>query len=133
MNTPNDSAFLLLGCVPDRIEAEWDPRFAHLAGFPLNLAYAGTHGEAAVVLCTYWFDPGTYAEDGDRREMWYRPRHASPYRVCVVYDQRRSRWETTKYRGDEVVSLADGRSFEQAMMQTTLVGLRPDEPSDAGR
>ena len=46
---------------------------------------------------------------------------------------RRSDWETTKCRGDEVVSLADGRSFEQAMMQTTLVGLRPDEPSDAGR
>ena len=124
----------LLGFVPYQIEAEWDPRYAYLAGFPLNLLYAGLReieGTPQPASCCYWVDPGTYAENPQRREMWYFPKHESPYSVCVSFDRDASRWQTIKYQRDRVVCVAEGTSFDQAMLQTTLIALLPDEPVDA--
>jgi hypothetical protein len=115
--------------IPHQIEAAWDPRYAYLAGFPLNLMYCGPRA-GQVAHCIYWFDPGSYRENARRREMWYRPRHPSRFRVRVRFDKRTLRWQTSKFRGREELSYAEGTEFDKAMMHTTLVGLQPDEPVD---
>ena len=133
MNGTNKLEPLVIAAIPHCIEPDWGPHADVLAGFPVNLAYAAIRdadGSPAVVVCTYSFDPGTYAEDADHREMWYHPRHPSPYRVCVAYDKRDARWQTTKYRGDAVVAVAEGASFEVAMMQAMMAGLIADEAVD---
>ena len=120
--------------LPVRIQAEWNPKYAHLAGFPLNLVYVGlrppTSGDGPPRLATacYWFDPGTYREDEATRELWYVAHEESPYRVSVRHHKRSGTWETGKYRGDDLVASAEGPDFEHAMLQTTLVGLAADEP-----
>lgn len=134
MTEINERAPFVVAAVPHGIEADWGPHAHRLAGFPLNLIYAAVRdaddGAPAVAACTYWFAPDTYAEDPGRREMWYRPRHASPYRVCVAYDKRAARWETLKYRAETVVAIAEACSYDLVMQQTTLVGLAADEPAD---
>lgn len=124
----------VFGCIPHQIDAEWDPRFAYLAGFPLNLMYMGARdvdGRPELASCCYWFDPGTYTENEGRREMWYFAEHESPYRLCVSCDANGSNWETVKYRGDAVVCIAHGTEFDKAMLHATMVALRPDEPVDS--
>jgi hypothetical protein len=119
--------------IPHQIEAEWNPNYAYLAGFPLNLMYIGMReGDdgARLVSCTYWFDPGTYCEQAQRRMMDYFRTRESPYWVRVSCDSNGSGWETNKYRNGEVICIAHGAEFETAMMQATLIGLRPDEPVD---
>ena len=129
-----DGDVLFLANIPIQIEASWDSDFApRLAGFPPNLLYTGiqkANGRSSVEGCCYWFDPGTYAEDSDKREMTYFPRVKSPYRVKVEYHKKGKLWRTLKYRGEELRVDAQGADFDRAMIQTTLVGLKPDEPID---
>jgi hypothetical protein len=67
--------------IPDQIEAEWNPKYAYLAGFPLNLLYLFIRevddGEQ-LVSCCYWFDPRTYREEAERRVMHYSPTTRAP-------------------------------------------------------
>ena len=77
----------------------------------------------------YWFDPGTYREDDQIREMLYFPREESAYFVRVTLRKDTGVWETFKYRAEDLVCTASGPNFEAAMLHTTLAGLEPDEPA----
>jgi hypothetical protein len=119
--------------IPVQIQAEWDPDYAHLAGFPLNIVYTGLRNsegqdQPRPAAACYWLDPGTYREDEQRREMLYVPREASPYSVRVTVRKDTGTWETRKYRGQELVCAASGPNFKTAMLHTTLAGLESDEP-----
>jgi len=119
--------------IPSQIDAGWNPRYAYLSGFPLNLLYTGLRAASAggaprVAAACYWFAPVTYREDAHIREMQYLPRTASPYYVHVTVRKDTGVWGTWKYRGRELVCTASGPDFETAMIHTTLVGLQPDEP-----
>jgi len=119
--------------IPVQIEADWDPRYDFLAGFPLNLLYSGVRisdadAQPYVAAACYWFDPRTYREDDEIREMRYRPRERSPYHVRIVVRKRTGAWETFKYRDDVLVFQSSGPEFRGVMIATTAVGLRSDEP-----
>jgi hypothetical protein len=131
---------LMMGCIPFPIEAEWDPRGAHLAGFPLNIVYSSVRPDGAGVqerlVACYWFDEGTYREDDTVREMAYAPQEETPYSVLVRFHKASGQWETVKYCAGDLVCYASGANYEGAMIQTTLVGVAPDEPAtllDASR
>jgi hypothetical protein len=120
--------------VPSEIEPGdkgYEPR---LAGFPHTLVYSSppvqTAAEPQLVTACYQFDPTTFIEGPDYAEMKYLPRQHSPYVVRVRRETRKGSWETFKYRGEELVCMASGTEFNEAMMQTTVVGLMPDEPVD---
>lgn len=124
--------------IPFQIEADWDPRYAHLAGFPLNVLYSGVRrsdadGQPHVAAACYWFDPETYHEDEQTREMRYRPRERSPYHVRVIVRKDTGAWETFKYRGEVLLFQSSGAEFRGVMIAATAAGLRSDEPeSDLG-
>ncbi len=111
--------------IPHQIEAEWDPRFAYLAGFPLNLLYSSR----SAAVC-YWFEPQTYREDDEAREMWYLPRRLIGYGVLVRQEKATRRWVVSKYRCGQLVLLAVGAEFHGAVVQATLTGPQPDEGTD---
>lgn len=125
---------IFIACIPHQIEAEWDNNFApRLAGFPLNLLYAGVRWTITgkrLRCCRYWFNPWSYSEDGDKREMLYLPKVKSAYWVSVEYHKKDSSWHTLKYKDDKLVYLFSGRDFDRTMFQTTAIGLRRDEPVD---
>ncbi|MGA8104120.1 MAG: hypothetical protein WB869_18315 [Candidatus Acidiferrales bacterium] len=74
----------------------------------------------------YWFDPGTYLEDSDHREMCCFTKDPNGYRVRVIYHQDRGNW-TERFRGDQLICWAAGPTFDGAMIQTTMVGAGPNE------
>ena len=125
---------LFIACIPHQIEAGWDNNFApRLAGFPLNLLYAGVRWTITgkrLRSCCYWFNPRSYSENGDKREMLYLPKVKSAYWVSVEYHKKNGSWYTEKYKDDKLVCIASGPDFDRAMLQTTLIGLRRDEPVD---
>ncbi len=59
--------------------------------------------------------------------MQYKSRKASEYSITVVWDKDQNRWETRKYKGNELVCLAFGKDFNSAMWQTTALGFRLDD------
>ncbi len=132
--TDRDRRPFFIANIPYQIEADWDSDFGpRLAGFPLNLMYTGVRGngrDGGVESCSYWFDPGSYAQSSDKREMTYLPRVKSPYRVKVEYHKNGNFWRTLKYKSEILIVEAQGVDFEGAMVQTTLCGLQPDEPTD---
>ena len=75
----------------------------------------------------YWFDPGTYRDDSDHREICYFTKHPNGYRVLVIQDKGSGKWRTEKFRGDILICSAAGATFDQAMIQTTMVGAAVDE------
>jgi hypothetical protein len=73
-----------LACSPHPIDPGWNPAYApRLAGFPsqhlLRLPEKLGRGYA-----TYYFAPGTFAENSEGRRMLYYPQEASPFWVEVV-------------------------------------------------
>lgn len=116
---------LFIANIPRKIEAEWDPRFAYLAGFPLNLLYSSR----SAAVC-YWFEPQTYREDDKAREMWYLPRRLIGYGVLVRQEKATGRWAVSKYRCGQLVRLAFGSEFDGAMLHATLSGPESDEGTD---
>ena len=134
--TPEPVAFI--ANIPAQIEAHWNPRYAYLAGFPLNLLYGGVRagdgeGHPRPTATCYWFDPGTYREDEQVREMLYVPREESAYYVRVTLQKDTGVWTTYKYRGDTLICMASGPDFKTAMLHTTMVGRQADESeSDLG-
>lgn len=62
--------------------------------------------------------------------MTYVSRKESPYFVRIRYDKKAGLWQTSKYKGQQLISAAEGPEFERAMIQTTIRGPEPDEPCD---
>jgi hypothetical protein len=121
-----------VACIPQQIDVSWDAEWGpKLAGFPLNIAYVrGLNREASALrlaLVCYWFDPGTFRGDSQRREMRYFTRPRNRYSIRVVFDEEAKRWETYKFKGDALLRLAEGSSFDRAMIQTTMGGAETDE------
>jgi len=78
----------------------------------------------------YYPDPASYIEDSHKRQIQYTSRRASEYSITVIWDKDETRWETRKYKGNELVSLAFGKDFNSAMWQTTVIGPQIDEVLD---
>jgi hypothetical protein len=118
-----------IACIPQQIDPSWHEEWGpKLSGFPLNIAYArkrnsGSNLESAV----YWLDPGSYREESDHREMCYFTKHPNGYYVRVIHNKNRGNWQTEQFRGDILICSAAGATFDEAMIQTTLVGAEPDE------
>lgn len=145
------------GNVPRRIRPgeSVDPR---LVGFPVNLLYSQiadpeTDIETAkflLMMCAFdqakllgdkqlcskvravWYypDPSSYIEDEHQQQMRYKSRKMGEYSITVVWNKDQSRWETRKYKGNELVRFAFGEDFNSAMRQTTALGPQVDEAPD---
>ena len=119
-----------LAFIPHAIEADWDSDWApRLAGFPVNLCY-GELRRTGSACATYYFDPGSFRETEINRSMRYFPRQESEFWVEVIIQKQDAAIETRKYRGSQLVCLAQGSDFRNAMIHATLTGLEPGEPTD---
>jgi hypothetical protein len=122
--TPPD----FLAFIPHAIEPHWDNDWApRLSGFPINIVYAARIEGVGLAQATYVFDPGTFGESKQSRQMRYRSTVDSNFSVVVVLN-REGRMETFKYRESELICEASGPDFRTAMIHTTARGLEPDEP-----
>ena len=119
-----------LAPIPHAIESDWDDIWApRLAGFPVNLCYAEWVQGFGMACATYVFDPTTFVEGEQSRQMRYRSSIDSDFSVLVVLHPE-GRMETFKYRGLELICEASGSDFRSAMIHTTACGLALDEPID---
>jgi hypothetical protein len=59
--------------------------------------------------------------------MCYFTKHRNGYRVLVIHNKNSGSWRTEKFRGDKLICLAAGATFDQAMLQTTMIGAEEDE------
>ncbi|MFZ0739561.1 MAG: hypothetical protein WBL70_17110 [Candidatus Acidiferrales bacterium] len=130
---PQEGEVLFLAFVPHAIEASWDNEWGpRLAGFPLNIAYVRglnreSPSQSQLETVLYWFDPTTYKEDSERREMCYVTKHRNGYHVRVVFNKSRGNWRIDKFKRDVLICSAAGATFDGAMMQTTMVRAEVDE------
>ena len=131
MSHRSDAISNFTALIPQQIDPSWHPEWGpRLAGFPLNIAYlkrGNSDTGSSVESVVYWLDPGTYREDSDHREICYFTKHPNSFRVRVIHDRGNGKWRTEKFRGDILVCLAAGATFDQAMVQTTMVGAESDE------
>jgi hypothetical protein len=119
-----------LAPIPHAIVSDWDDIWApRLAGFPVNLCYAKWIQGVGMACATYLFDPGTFVESEQSRQMRYRPEVESDFSVLVKL-YRDGGIHTFKYRGSEMICEASGSDFRAAMIHTTACGLALDEPID---
>jgi hypothetical protein len=117
-----------LACIPHAIESHWDNVWApRLAGFPANIVYAARIERVGLAQATYVFDPGTFIQGEQTRQMRYRPTIESDFSVLVVLHPE-SRIETFKYRGAELICEACGPDFRTAMIHTSAGGIAIGEP-----
>ena len=151
------SSQVLFGNLPRRIQADGGVD-SRLAGFPANLLYSQiadpeTDRETAkflLMMCAFdparllgdeqfrtkvravwhYLGPASYIEDAHKRQIQYRCRKASEFSVTVVWDKVQDRWETRKYRGEELVLLAFGTDFNSTVWHTTALGPELDEALD---
>ena len=153
----DSSSPIWFGNLSRRIQADGGVD-SRLAGFPANLLYSQiadpkTDTQTAkllLMMCAFdpakllgdkqlcknvravWYypDPSSYAEDEYKRQMDYKSRKASEYSITIRWDKVQSRWETHKYKGNELVLLAYGKDFNSAMWHTTALGPQLDESLD---
>ncbi len=119
-----------LAFIPHAIEPHWDNFWApRLAGFPVNIVYAARIEGIGLAQAKYVFDPGTFVDGAQSRQMRYRPTVDSEFSVLVVLC-RDGGIDTFKYRGSEMICEASGTDFRSAMIHTTACGLALDEPID---
>jgi hypothetical protein len=127
-NEPHSFAF-----IPQQIEADWHEKWGPLLkGFPLNILFAAIRndaqtGQRSVVEACYWPDLATFREDSERKEICYFTKPMNAYFVRVVFEKKTGRWRTEKINGETVIRSAFGRTFDEAMLHTTMTGLEPDE------
>jgi hypothetical protein len=76
---------------------------------------------------TYVFDPGTFIEGEQTRQMRYRPTIESNFSILVVLHPE-GRIETFKYCGSALICDACGPDFRTAMIHTCAGGLAVGEP-----
>ena len=134
MRKARDGEISFIANIPHRIEAGWNPRYAHLAGFPLNIMFTGIRKQRgrtpyAIAAC-YWFDPGTYQEDKATKRMTYLSRTDYGYHMTVSINKQSGAIETRKYKGQKLISQSHGDSFKQAMIHAMLCGVEPDEGTE---
>ena len=116
--------------IPHAIEPDWDNVWApRLAGFPVNIVYAARIEGVDLAQATYVFDPGTFVEGAQSRQMRYRSAIDSDFSVLVKL-HRDGGIDTFKYRGSELICEAAGPDFRTGMIHTTACGLALDEPID---
>ena len=116
-----------LATVPCRIgteETNFPPQFA---GLPVNIVYSHV-GQKGFAIACYEPDANLFSETESTKEMVYVNEHGGEYSVKVRLDKISGAMETVKYRGAEVVSIAEGPDFESALLQATMMGLQPGEP-----
>jgi hypothetical protein len=119
-----------LAFIPHAIEPHWDNFWAlRLAGFPVNIVYAARIEGVGLAQATYIFDPGTFVESEQSRQMRYRSAIDSDFSVLVKL-YRDGGIHTFKYRGSEMICEASGADFRSAMIHTTACGLALAEPVD---
>ena len=118
--------------VSNQIEANWNEKYGPLCeGFPLNIVYAliETSGAKQVgIMALYAPDVSTFRRTRKSRQLVYFNPKGGPYRVRVVANGLNGQLETFKYKGRKLVAYASGRDFRSAMIQTTMLGIHPDEP-----
>jgi len=74
-----------LAFIPHAIEPHWDNVWARrLAGFPVNIVYAARIEGAGLAQAKYVFDPGTFVDGAQSRQMRLRPTVDSDFWVRVV-------------------------------------------------
>jgi hypothetical protein len=126
------------GNLPPRIRSD-EGVDSRLAGFPANLLYSQIadsemdREKAKLLLMTcafdpaklladtrlckkvravwYYPDPTSHIEYPHKRQMQYKSRNASEYSITVDWDKDQDRWETRKYKGNELVCLAFAKDF----------------------
>ncbi len=112
------------------IESDWDNVWAsRLAGFPVNVCYAEWIQGTGMACATYVFDPTTFVEGEQSKQMRYRPEVDSDFSVLVKL-HRDGGIDTFKYRGAELICEASGADLQSAMIHATACGLALDEPWD---
>jgi hypothetical protein len=123
--------------LPSPIQADWDQKWGQLlAGFPVELVYSSTsppveNGRTPVVRkARYAFDPGSFLEDAQKKEMHYFPCLPSKHYAVVTWEKAARRWQTRKFDGDRLIAEATGATFERAMIHTLLIGLQPNESAE---
>ena len=134
----NDSDCDFIACIPRVIRADWDDKFAPLlAGFPVNLVFTkicqprNTNEPPQFDASCYQFDPCTFHENAEKRQMSYHSRANPEFSVEVVIPKRSSEIVVSKFRGEIQLWVASGASFDGAMLQATLMGMAGDEVEDA--
>jgi hypothetical protein len=131
MRGARDGEICFIANIPHQIEADWNPRYAHLAGFPLNIMFTGIRkqggGRSHMIAACYWFEPGSYQENEEERQMTYVSRTDYGYLVKVIINKQSGAIESRKYKGQKLISQSHGDSFTQAMIHATLCGVEPDE------
>lgn len=134
MRKARDGEICFIANIPHQIEADWNPRYAHLAGFPLNIMFTGIRkqrgGRSRMIAACYWFDPGTYQEDEATKRMTYLSRTDYGYHVEVTINKQSGAIESRKYKGQKLISQSHGDSFDRAMIHATLCGVEPDEGTE---
>jgi len=121
--------------VPCVIESPWERMTPPAAGFPISICFTGLprHRDGdtqSYVVSSYWFAPSTYHEDDEFREMTYRSRATNSYRVVLRYAKKQRCWEGEKLHDDEVLISASGPEMVHFIVQLTMPGIDPDEPSE---
>ena len=120
-------------CIPQQIEAGWDEKFGPLlAGFPLNILFGGIRTDAPgghqwLVNVCYWFDPATFREDSQQKDMCYFKKPPNEYFVRVIFEKTTGQWRTEKFKSKKLICSASGSTFDQAMIHTTMRGPERDE------
>ena len=95
----------------------------------MNLCYAQWIQGTGMGRAIYVFDPTTFVEGEQSRQMRYRPVIDSDFSVLVKLHQDGG-IDTFKYRGSEMICEASGADFRSAMIHTTACGLALDETVD---
>jgi hypothetical protein len=93
----------------------------------VNIVYAARIEGDGLAHATYVFDPGTFIQGEQTRQMRYRPTIESDFSVLVVL-RPEGRIETFKYRGSGLICEACGPDFRTAMIHTAAAGIAVDEP-----
>jgi hypothetical protein len=102
-----------------------------LAGFPVTIVYAARIEGVGLAQATYVFDPSTFVDGEQSRQMRYRRTIDSDFSFLVVL-HREGRIETFKYCGSGLICEACGPDFRTAMIHTTAGGFAPNEPWSSG-
>ncbi len=108
--------------IPHAIESDWDDVDApRLERFPVNLCYAEWIQGAGMASATSFFDPGTFVDGPQSRQIRYPPTVDSDFSVLVVR-YRDGGIDTFRYRGSEMISEASGPHLRTTMIHTTACG-----------
>jgi hypothetical protein len=118
--------FLITSLLSRKSKPGWDEKYAPLlAGFPLDLIFSGTlkqeNGDEPlqIVSSVYHFDFATFVQDPEKRQLTYRSRTNSEYRVEVLIYRYKPVIEVSKFRGENQLWHATGATLDAAIAEAT--------------